>query len=199
MATKPKARANDVCGHLDRVHYAKGKCQSCYQGARQKKTRVETIHTEKPAVANHVATAIIMNNMDTEQAVREVLAPNLAPGEQADLAEKLNADPKVQSALEMNLAAKGLDDHSKSEFVAQMWNWLINGDSRRATAAARILGRGFIGEKVDDKKPLVLQIDGFTEGVAKMMEKTTATVPLPANAGADEPDLDEDEDGNEAA
>jgi hypothetical protein len=75
------------------------------------------------------------------------------------------------AALIQQAEALGLDEAGKKKFVETMWKWLLDGDSseKMAIAAARILGRGFISEKVDVDKPVALKIEGLDAGISRLM------------------------------
>lgn len=127
------------------------------------------IDVMKPQVAAHFARATVMNNMDMEAAVK-VLAPELTPGQAADMAETLEGSSVVKVAIERELAKRGLDEQSKTAFVEKMWQWLEGTEGeKRAMTAARILGKGFISERIDVNKPADLPIRDLSSGIAVMM------------------------------
>jgi hypothetical protein len=84
---------------------------------------------------------------------------------------KLERDPNVQRAIEKTLQKRGLDSESKNYFVQRLWEFFEStdpADEKRQLQAMRILGRGFIAEKVEGDKPEELTIHGFDEGLKRM-------------------------------
>lgn len=208
-----EARRITNCPHTERPHYAKGMCHSCYVLSKKKekgepveKAKRVRIRYQRPAVADHVAKAFIKHNMDTEEAVAQDLAPELAesPARVAEVAQMLENAPQVKQAVERNLRAKGLDEQSKNVFVEELWDWMLNQNDKRAIAAARILGRGFIGEKVGDGKPIKLEIEGFGEGLQRMLggagaqaEATDTTTTEPAGESDEQTEEEEESSDGE--
>jgi hypothetical protein len=128
------------------------------------------VRTENPAVANFVAGAIVQNFLDTERAVREI-KPGLSPAQVAETAQKLERDPHVQREIQKTLEKRGLDEKSKEHYVDLLWRYAESvdpGDEKRQLQAMRILGRAFIGEKVEVDTPQALPIRGFDEGLRRM-------------------------------
>lgn len=187
-----------IC-HPDRPAKAKGLCDSCYGYNRRKvrkansdlhkspikvnpeiKAREEHMpRVDKLEVREHVAASIIANQMDVDKAVKKMM-PDAPLEVRREVSRKLESDPHVKAEIERALEADGLDEHSKVVFVRKMWNWLEYGNPRQQETAARILGKGFIGEKVTAEKPEDLPIAGFKEGVAKMLGEVPRT-PLPVS------------------
>jgi hypothetical protein len=145
---------------------------------------------QKPQVAAHVARSAVMHNMDMEAAVKE-MAPELSAGEAADVAEKLEGAVQVKVAIEKELAKRGLDEQSKVAFVDKMWRWLEGQEGeKRALTAARILGKGFISERIDVNKPMDLPIRDLSSGIAVMMSGVGSSKVVAA-------DTDEEEENDE--
>ncbi len=182
-------------GHGRRPHYARGLCKSCYNKlfgrGRVSKAEKETIAAlelpssasspslsvgsdptkiryKDPRVAAFVARVLIKHRMDWSAASKEIF-PGVAPGQAAIAAAHLESQPEIQKAIEENLAARGLDEKSKDRFVSMMWEWVEGDDPRLKIASAKILGRGFISEKIDLNKPQELPIRGFEAGVLAML------------------------------
>lgn len=77
---------------------------------------------------------------------------------------------------------RGLDPTKtpKSEFFQLlMWEWVFQGDGKQRDLAARILGRGYIGEKGDENKPRPLYIEGYEDGLKTMMQGAATQEPAP--------------------
>ena len=112
----------------------------------------------------------IKNALDMEKTVEE-LKPELSPTQVAVTAQKLENDPRVKAAIEKDLQKRGLDEKSKKHFVELLWRYAESedpADEKRQLAALRLLGRGFIGEKIDVDAPQELKISGFEEGLRRM-------------------------------
>lgn len=113
-----------------------------------------------------VARALIVNHMDYEKAV-VMLFPNRSTEFYADTLDYLEAHTDLQAEVENQLKITGLDETSKEAYVKQMWMWMWGVDNELKTTAARILGKAFMPEKVDDQ-PKPLRIAGIEDGLAKM-------------------------------
>jgi hypothetical protein len=128
------------------------------------------IRTERPRVAEFVAGVAVKNALDMEKAVTEI-KPELSPVEVAITAYRLEQDPHVQKAIQKTLQKRGLDSESKNYYVQRLWEFFEStdpADEKRQLQAMRILGRGFIAEKVQVDKPEELKIHGFEEGLRRM-------------------------------
>lgn len=128
------------------------------------------IRTDRPKVAEHVAGVVVKNCMDYEKAASE-LKPDLAPFEVAQTAEKLEHDPNVQQEIQRTLQKRGLDEKSKEHFVDLLWKYTESedpADERRQLQAMRILGKAFVGERLQIDKPEPLRMQGFEEGIKRM-------------------------------
>lgn len=70
------------------------------------------------------------------------------------------------------VALRGLADTDKQRFVAKMWSWLDGSEGPECQlTAARILGKGFIGEKVTTERPEPLPLAGIKAGIARMLDQ----------------------------
>ncbi len=121
-----------------------------------------------PLVAKLAARALIKHSMNASAAARE-LRPHLTEGSARKFGQRMLRNAAVQAALEHELAPRGMDERSRDRYVAEMWSWLYGPDEPRKLAAARILGRAFIGSKVDTNDVVELRISGFEEGVRYML------------------------------
>lgn len=192
----PTGRRMAAC-HPDRKHHARGLCLSCYGKYKDAQKKIDAmaeagqpveesvraamdvkkapppektyvpIRWRNPDTLEYLCRAVIKHKFDWYQAVREI-APELDVAEAAEEAVKLRENIAVREAIEDALVDKGLDDKSKSAFVKRMWKWLDSGDEKLMRAAAGILGRGFISDKIDVNKTEELPIRGFKEGVTKL-------------------------------
>lgn len=163
--------------HPEKRHYAHGLCKNCYDREKRRALGVVSeapvpqpadIKVANPATAEHVATMMLKHQMDARGAVQEMV-PGLTPAEVSVTAQKIESAPQVRAAIEKALEASGLDDQSKKRYVQMMWEWLTGNDPMKAQCAARILGKAFIGERIDVNKPEPLQIVGFDEGVSRLL------------------------------
>lgn len=77
--------------------------------------------------------------------------------------------PQVLEELEKQMTPHGLDEKSKDRYVEILWEWLEGADGQKAQTAARILGKGFIGEVVSVEPLEVLPIRDYDKGVAQML------------------------------
>ena len=130
--------------------------------------RPQVLNLDNPATIELVANAAITKGLDFEEAIRAIAPKETPPALIADVAERAEQHPKIREAIERGLKARGLDEDSKDEFVRQMWSWLRSDDKELMQTAARILGRGFISEKLTVEKPAALPIEGFAEGIARL-------------------------------
>lgn len=121
-----------------------------------------------PAYSRIVARAILKHAFDYSAVVSE-LAPWVKSARiREELADRIEQSEVVRAALEKELESRDLGDGSKRAFVEKMWDWLTNGTEKERITAARVLGRGFIGEKVTTDKPEELPIAGFDDGIRNM-------------------------------
>jgi hypothetical protein len=128
------------------------------------------IRTDRPSVAKHVAVVAVKNCLDMEKAVKE-MKPGLTRLQVAETSEKLEGDPNVRNAIERTLAKRGLDEKSKEHFVELLWRYAESEDprdERRQLQALRILGKAFVGERVEVREPTPLKIHGYEEGIRRM-------------------------------
>jgi hypothetical protein len=128
------------------------------------------IRTERPKVAEFVAGVAVKHALDMQEAVSEI-KPELSPVEVALTANKLERDPHVQREIQKTLQKRGLDEKSKEYFVDLLWRYAESEkpeDEKRQLASLRILGRAFIGEKLEVDAPQVLPIRGIEEGLQRM-------------------------------
>lgn len=124
-----------------------------------------------PKVANLIANAAIKNALDLPAAVAE-LKPDFTPSQVANVAEELERSPQVQAAIQQGLQKRGLDGQSRERFVEILWKYAEDADAaneKRTLAAWRILGRGFIGDKIEQTVIEPLRIEGWEEGVRRML------------------------------
>src|SRR5713226_9432458 len=138
-----------VC-HPTLPAYAKGLCRRCYDAKRwtghlptsvsgearkladeisgpipradRRFEATKYVRTDRPAVANFVAGAIVKNFMDVEKAVEQI-KPDLSPVQQAQTAHDLENDPNVQAAVQSELKRLGLDAASKEEYIRLLWRY----------------------------------------------------------------------------
>jgi hypothetical protein len=128
------------------------------------------IRTERPRVAEFIAGVAVKNALDMEKTASEI-KPELSAVQVAITAQKLERDPNVQREIQKTLQKRGLDEDSKQHFVDLLWKFAESedpADEKRQLAALRILGRAFIGEKVEIDAPQELRIRGIDEGLKRM-------------------------------
>jgi hypothetical protein len=197
MARTKKSPTQAIC-HADRPAYAHSLCRARYDSKRwtgrlptsvsaearamaeevggkipRAGRRPESstyIRTERHRVAEFVAGVAVKNALDMEKAVSEI-KPELSPVEVAITAHKLERDPNVQREIQKTLQKRGLDEDSKQHFVDLLWKYAESedpADEKRQLASLRILGRAFIGEKVEVDGPQELRIRGIDEGLRRM-------------------------------
>lgn len=129
------------------------------------------LRTNRPKVAEFVAGVAVKNLLDMEKTVEE-LKPELSPFEVAVTAHKLESDPKVAAAIQRTLQKRGLDEQSKQHFVSLIWRYAESedpADEKRQLMALRILGKAFVGEKIEVNKPEPLPIAGAEELMKSIM------------------------------
>lgn len=135
------------------------------------------------AVTDHVVRLLLKHAMDKNKVIDELI-PGGNPFEKGKMLDQLETDVRIKTALQRDLTKAGLDDQSKDSFVQMMWHWLKNdSDPRKATAAARILGKAFIAERVETTKIEKLPIEGFEDGLRRMLSEPVVEVP---EGGSDE-------------
>lgn len=167
-------------------------------GPAPKKKKFRIRH-QNPAVADFVAKVVLKNAMDMDSAVKEI-APDLSPAKVKEQSELLQNSPTVKAAIEENLTVKGLDSRSKDKYVQKMWDWLEGAESvvykedgvtvdeektekkrksaqEYALTAARILGKGFISEKVNNDKPEELRLSNWDNGIKRMTGENVTALP----------------------
>ena len=165
------------CEHKTARHYAHGLCRNCYLRQHRAGNKIEHVPPDdgkldltKREVAQFVAQSVVAKGMDVAGALKAI-QPTLTPAEVAGEARRVAESPEVQTLIEEELKHKGLDQASKDGFVEEMWRWLYHGNKDLKIAAARILGRGFIAEKVDSNKPQELIIRNYGEGIQRMFSE----------------------------
>ena len=77
--------------------------------------------------------------------------------------------PEVLEELEKQLGPLGLDEASRDKYVKILWSWLQGKDNGKAQTAARILGKAFISDKLQVEQMEPLRIEGFEEGLKRML------------------------------
>jgi hypothetical protein len=130
------------------------------------------LRTTNPRVAGFAAAVLIKNNLDSEQAAKE-LKPDLAPVEQAELAHKLDTDANVHRAVERQLEKRGLDEKSRERFVEILWAAVESNDPRQERI--KIKAMGLLGgamlpnrSQIEIDTPATLTIKGVEEGLRRM-------------------------------
>jgi hypothetical protein len=149
------------------------------RAGRQPASKSTYLRTDRPKVAEFVAGVAVKNALDMEKTVEE-LKPELSPSEVAATAHKLENDPRVTAAIEKTLQKRGLDEKSKEHFVDLLWRYAESeapADEKRQLAALRILGKAFVGEKIEVDKPEELRISGFEAGLKRMLGDSYEDLP----------------------
>jgi hypothetical protein len=153
--------------------------------------RAAHFRTSRESVSNFVADVALRNALDMERAVEE-MRPELPPAQVAETAQTLQSDTKVKAAIEKALEKRGLDEASKAHFVSILWRFAESNDvndEKKTLAAWRILGRGFIAEKIVADSPETLPLRGLDEGLKRMGLADEVATLGPGNAAMD---LDDD-------
>jgi hypothetical protein len=157
VSAEARAMADEVSGKIPRA-------------GRKPPESSTYIRTERPRVAEFVAGVAVKNALDMEKTVSEI-KPELSPVQVAVTAHRLEHDPHVQKAIQQTLQKRGLDEDSKQHFVDLLWKYAESedpADEKRQLASLRILGRAFIGEKLEVDGPQELPIRGIEEGLKRM-------------------------------
>lgn len=132
--------------------------------------RAAHFRTSRESVSSFVADVAVKHGLDMERAVEE-MRPELPPGQIAETAQTLQSDPNIKAAIEKALEKRGLDEASKAHFVSILWRFAESNDvndEKKTLAAWRILGRGFIAEKVVVDEPETLPLKNLDEGLKRM-------------------------------
>jgi len=137
---------------------------------------------EKPEVALYIARVVIGCEMDYDKAVA-YLRKYMPVEERLELSVKIENDPYVQNAIKHLLKSVGIDDASRDQFIKQIWAWFYGDDSDKALAASRVLTRVFFGEQRQSESVDELKIEGFKEGLDKMLGGKKE--PEPAQVGSE--------------
>ena len=153
------------------------------------------VRTDRPAVANFVAGAIVKNLMDVERAVDEI-KPDLSPVQRAETAHELEKDPNVKAAVQKELVRRGLDEKSKERYISVLWKYAESEepeDEKRQLTSLRLLGKAFLPEQVQIEAPETLPLRGLDEGLKRMGLSDEAVAKIgPVNSV----DLDDENEGS---
>jgi hypothetical protein len=211
-----------VC-HPTLPAYAKGLCRKCYDAKRRtgnlptsvsgearamaeqiagqipradrRFEATKYVRTDRPAVANFVAGAIVKNFMDVGKAVEQI-KPDLSHVQQAQTAHELENDPNIQAAVQSELKRLGLDEKSKAKYVQLLWKYAASElpeNEKRQLTSLRLLGKAFLPEQVQVEAPEALPLKGLEEGLKRMGLGEDVVAALgPENV---EVDLDDDTEG----
>ncbi len=136
-------------------------------------------------VIGYVAKLVILSRMNYAVAAKE-LFPKEEDWTVTRWATRIREHPKIQKEVEVQLDAQGLGDKAKQNFVLLMHEWLEGDDQRLQLEAAKILSRGYIGDKIVHDKPEALPIEGFDDGLKKMLGEDATTSDKPDEAKPDE-------------
>ena len=120
------------------------------------------------SVLEYIARTVILQNMDYVAAMEQLLHGSPTWKINKAVAEAQESE-SLKEVIEANLSLAGLDENSKTEFVKTMWAWLRGGSENQQLQAARILGKGFIGERLTSDKPEVLKFAGYDAGIERML------------------------------
>jgi len=121
--------------------------------------------------ARHLAKCILLRGMNFAAGVSDAY-PKLSAYEAGVVAEAAQRDANIRAALEQEASQRGLGDSDKQVYVSLLWKHALSQrpqDYQDRGTAMRILGRVFLPENgAQQKQPTVLQIEGFSEGIARM-------------------------------
>lgn len=126
-----------------------------------------SLRMDRPETMGLLVNSYILHGCDLDWCLQSNY-PTLPEEDRAALKLRIESDDRFKKAVAAALSTPGLDDSSRDEFVREMWTWLKSRDKVLAPTAARILGRGFIGEKPSDDKPQPLPLAGVEAGVRAM-------------------------------
>lgn len=98
--------------------------------------------------------------------------PQANPNPPSSFDAVIEENPGIQAQVRAKMIEMKVDPEKtsfKEFFVMYMWSLLLGSVIKEKELAARILGRGYIGEKEDDEgvKPLV--IEDYKEGVGTLL------------------------------
>lgn len=143
----------------------------------------KVLDLNEPSVIDYVARLVILSRMNYLAAARE-LFPKERDSTVHQWSIRIKDHPKIQKEVEQQLDAQGLGDKAKQNFVLLMHEWLEGEDAKLRIEAARILSRGYIGDKIIHDKPEVLPIEGLDKGLEEMGLRKP--VPPPDESESDE-------------
>jgi hypothetical protein len=132
-----------------------------------------------------IARALIANHLDLERAVYQ-LFPYDSRERKMQTIEYLENHIELKQEIENELKVMGLDETSKTGYVSELWRWMWGADKDKAQTAARILGKAFMPEKVDDK-PQDLRLVSVEKDILTMFgDKASQIAPRVLEADSDE-------------
>jgi hypothetical protein len=121
-----------------------------------------------PDTAKLAARALIKHGLNATQAALE-LRGHLTAESARTVGNRMMKTPQVLAELEKQMSPRGLDEKSKDRYVQLLWDWLEGTDKMKAQTAARILGKGFISERISVEAPEELRIEGWDEGIKMLL------------------------------
>jgi hypothetical protein len=120
-------------------------------------------------MATLAAHALIKNCMNATRAAKE-LRPHLTEQSARKTGSRMIHNVAVQAELEKLMDDKGLNERTSERFLKELWDWFLGDDPALKQTAARILGRGYIAEKMGmNPPPAPLQIEGLDEDSIRVL------------------------------
>lgn len=145
----------------------------------------EAFRIRSHATLVHIARAAIVSNLDLNETVN-LLFPYDKPERKAKTLELFESSEDLKKEVTEQLKLMDLGDTSKEAYIKEMFIWLWGPNPDLAQTAARLLGKAFMPEKINDK-PAVLQIKGMEEGLKTMFGDGPAAN-IDSGTGFDNPD-----------
>lgn len=115
----------------------------------------------------YIALQLIAHRMNYRLAFRD-LFPNVGLEELTRHVSLAKASKELKQELAAQFESVGLGGEAKAAFLNELYSWFFGDDKLLKTTAAKLLGRGFIGERVTVEKPETLRFTGLEKGLERM-------------------------------
>jgi hypothetical protein len=123
-------------------------------------------------MATLAAHALIKHSMNATRAAKE-LRPHLTEQSARKTGSRMIHSPAVQAELEKLMNDAELSEQNSKRFLDELWNWFLGEDKALKQTAARILGRGYIAEKMEViPPPAPIRIEGLDEDAIRVLTRT---------------------------
>jgi len=115
-----------------------------------------------PEVAKLAARALVKHGFNATRAAKE-LRPHLTEQSARKTGSRMISTPAVLAEVERLMEDKGLGERNSKEFIDRLWDWFLGEDKALKQTAARILGRGYVQERLEVSPPQVIFVEGLAD------------------------------------